>query len=148
MESFGQIISSERRARGASLKDVAGVILKADGHPISLQYLANLEKDMRAPSPELVPQFARLFGLPADLLFAVLGLLSPDLHAWAGSRAQLLSALQAFRQALETPTGSRPGERAPVRYVRSQAPRTPPPTYDAVFDGLSGRLMQQERIAG
>ena len=45
MEIFGQIIASERRACQLGLKDIAKQILKADGHPISVLYLHDLEKD-------------------------------------------------------------------------------------------------------
>ena len=98
METFGQIIASERRARQLSLKDIAEQVLKADGHHISVPYLDNLEKDTRTPSQGLIPPFAYVFQLPTDLLYATLGLFPPDLLDAFETREYLISALEVFCQ--------------------------------------------------
>ncbi len=116
METFGHIIASERRERQLGLKNIAEQIIKADGHHISVAYLDNLEKDLRTPSPELIPEFARVFQLPVDLLYCALGLFPPDLLEVVETRDQLLSALQTFRQAILAREGQRQNDRFQVRY--------------------------------
>ena len=61
METFGQIIGSERRVRRLGVKDIAEQIINADGHHISVGYLDNLERDLRTPSPELTPNLLRCY---------------------------------------------------------------------------------------
>ena len=118
MESFGQIISSERKKRRYTLKDVASHILTVDLKPISVPYLDNLENELRKPSPAMVQQFSELFGVSADLLFATLGLLSPDVLADVESKEHLLTALQAFRQALAQPSEQESAQIAVYTFVR------------------------------
>ncbi len=55
LETFGQIIASERRVRRLGLKNIAEQSIKADGHPISVGYLDNLEKGLHTSLPELTP---------------------------------------------------------------------------------------------
>jgi hypothetical protein len=116
METFGHIIASERRERQLGLKNIAEQIIKADGHHISVAYLDNLEKDLRTPSPELIPEFARVLQLPVDLLYCALGLFPPDLLESVETRDQLLSALQIFRQAILSHEGQKQNDRIQVRY--------------------------------
>jgi transcriptional regulator with XRE-family HTH domain len=123
METFGHILASERRERQLGLKDIAEQIIKADGHHISVQYLDNLEKDLRNPSLELIPEFARVFQLPVDLLYCALCLFPPDLLEVVETRDQLLSALQIFRQAILSRKGQKQNDRIQVRYEIVSTPR-------------------------
>src|SRR6266851_7441193 len=116
METFGHIIARERRERQLGLKNIAEQIIKADGHHISVQYLDNLEKDLRTPSLGLIPEFARVLQLPVDLLYCALGLFPPDLLEGVETRDQLLSALLVFRQAILSREGQRQNDRFQVCY--------------------------------
>jgi transcriptional regulator with XRE-family HTH domain len=67
--SFGQIIAEARRKAGLSQKQLAALVKKENGAPISPQYLNDLEHDRRNPPPEyLIEQFARALSLQKDSL--------------------------------------------------------------------------------
>jgi transcriptional regulator with XRE-family HTH domain len=125
METFGHIIASERRERRLGLKDIAEQIIKPDGHHISVAYLDNLEKNLRTPSLELIPEFARVLELPIDLLYCALGLFPPDLLEDVGTRDQLLSALQIFHQAILSHERQKQNDRIQVHYEIVSTPLHP-----------------------
>ncbi len=80
--TFGHIIAEARRQAGLSQKQLAGLITKADGRPISPQYLNDLEHDRRNPPSEfLVTQFARVLHLEKDYLMLAAGRVSQDVRA-------------------------------------------------------------------
>lgn len=143
MITFGQRITQARKACGLRLEDLAKKIRKPDGHPISIPYLSDLERDRRTPSAALLPQFASALHIPVDLLYLALGNLPPDLLLNPCSDEHILKALQVFRQSLQND-----GEQILktssycVHYQRA-AHRTFPvdlSRYDAVRNGKSARL--------
>jgi len=75
--------------------------------------LDKLEKDLRTPSLELIPEFAGVLELPVDLLYCALGLFSPGLLEDVETRDQLLSALQIFRQAILSHEGQNQNDAYP-----------------------------------
>jgi hypothetical protein len=119
---LGKSYASERREHRLVLKKIAEQIIKADGYPISVQYLDNLEKDLRTPSPALIPQFAEVLQLPADLLYCALGLFPPDILKSVETRDQLLSALQTFRKTILAHVGKKWNDRKLVRYHYASPP--------------------------
>ena len=44
--SFGEVVATARKAKGLSQKELAALITKEDGEPISPQYLNDLERDV------------------------------------------------------------------------------------------------------
>jgi len=98
--TFGGVISDARRRAGKSQKELAGLILKEDGKPISAQYLNDLERDRRNPPPHLIEQFAENLGLPRDYLDYVAGQMPPDLLGRTADPGQVEAAFRAFRKAL------------------------------------------------
>jgi transcriptional regulator with XRE-family HTH domain len=125
METFGEIISSERRLRRLGLKNIAEQIMKADGRHISVQYLDNLEKDLRTPSQELIPQFAQVLQLPADLLYCALGRFPLDLLEYVETRDQLISALEVFRQTIISHEKGKQNDRRRMHYEYVSTPPHP-----------------------
>lgn len=67
--TFGQYISTARKALGMSQKELALSIKREDGKPISPQYLNDIERDRRtASSDHLIQQFAGVLNLDANYL--------------------------------------------------------------------------------
>jgi transcriptional regulator with XRE-family HTH domain len=142
MESLAQLITRRRRELGLHLKDLSKQVKKSDGSSISVQYMDDMEKGRRIPTPELLPQLAEALELPADLLYFVLGLLPPDIQSLATTPEQVLSAVQAFRRALES-LGEAMGstDTTPVRYERVASLASP---LVVVREARSGLLERRE----
>ncbi len=103
LTSFGRAIASARKAKGMSQKELAALILKEDGEPITPQYLNDIEHDRRTPSSDhMVRQFASVLGINADVLFSIAGVLSEqDRRLVQRTRPdQIREAFTAFRQTL------------------------------------------------
>lgn len=67
--TFGQYISTARKALGMSQKELAMNIKREDGKPISPQYINDIERDRRtASSDHLIQQFAAILDLDANYL--------------------------------------------------------------------------------
>lgn len=102
--SFGQAVSSARKAKGLSQKDLAALIRKEDGEAITPQYLNDIEHDRRSPtSDHLIKQFARVLGINANLLYSTLGMI-PEEDRKLIRRAtpeQVGEAYAAFRRQLK-----------------------------------------------
>jgi transcriptional regulator with XRE-family HTH domain len=102
--SFGQTISRARRQAGLSQKDLAAMVRKEDGTPISPQYLNDLERDRRNPPNEhLLKQFAGVLQIAPEYLFFVAGQYPEDLRhlrdrGYPPERVQ--AAFRAFRRTL------------------------------------------------
>jgi transcriptional regulator with XRE-family HTH domain len=68
--TFGQAISNARKSKLISQKQLASLILKEDGTPISPQYLNDIERDRRNPPGEnLIAQFAHVLEVPEEYFF-------------------------------------------------------------------------------
>lgn len=106
MATFGELISERRRAKGLSQKEVAALVKKEDGTPISPQYLNDLEHDRRgAPSDHLIVEFARVLDIDKDSLYYSAGEVSPDLRGHDPEAEPVKQAIAAFRRILENSDG-------------------------------------------
>ena len=105
MKTFGNIISSARRAIGLSQKELAAKIKKEDGLQISPQYLNDIEHDRRNPPSEfLIVQMASVLRLSKDMLCLAAGTLPDDLKKLATTQPQKMEeAFKAFRRELKKP---------------------------------------------
>lgn len=102
--TFGQVIATERRARGLSQKDLAAQVRKEDGTPISPQYLNDVERDRRnPPSDPLIEQIATLLNLEPEYLFFLAGQFSPQDRDGHYPRERVTAAIEAFRRELHKP---------------------------------------------
>jgi transcriptional regulator with XRE-family HTH domain len=94
--SFGQIIAEARRKAGLSQKQLATLMKKENGAPISPQYLNDLEHDRRNPPPEyLIEQFARALSLQKDYLMLAAGRIPRDVRDIGVAHPEVVE--QAFR---------------------------------------------------
>lgn len=79
--SFGEVIARRRKALGIAQKDLAALVSKGNGEPISPQYLNDLERDRRnPPGDHVLKQFARRLTLDEDYVFFVAGEWPEDLR--------------------------------------------------------------------
>ena len=94
--SFGRIIAEARRTAGLSQKQLAALVTKENGAPISPQYLNDLEHDRRNPPPEhLIAQFARALSLQQDYLMLAAGRIPRDVRDIGVAHPEVVE--QAFR---------------------------------------------------
>jgi transcriptional regulator with XRE-family HTH domain len=96
--TFGQAISTARKAKQLSQKQLASMILKEDGTPISPQYLNDIERDRRNPPGELfIGQFARVLGIPEEYFYYLAHEIPPKYRQETPrSPLQVQEAFEAF----------------------------------------------------
>lgn len=94
--TLGQVITQHRNAMGLSLKDLGQQVRKEDGQGISAQYLHDIEKDRRMPSPQVLTELARALRLDPHYLAAVAGQPPTDLVAYLRERPDCGAAVAAF----------------------------------------------------
>jgi transcriptional regulator with XRE-family HTH domain len=100
--TFGKATSAARRAKGLSQKELAALISKEDGQPITPQYLNDIEHDRRSPSSEhMVQQFAERLGLSVDYLSWLVGKLPSSVKRENVDPRHVEQAFMAFRKALD-----------------------------------------------
>lgn len=99
--TFGQVIAEARKNVGLSQKDVAELVKKEDGQPISQPYLNDIEHDRRnPPSDHLIGEFARALGIETDVLYYWAGRLPIDLRSQDVNSSKIVAAYKALRKAL------------------------------------------------
>lgn len=106
LASFGRAISSARRDKELSQKQLSELIRKEDGSAITPQYLNDIEHDRRSPSSDhIVKQFAKVLGIDVNVLYAIIGML-PEEDRKLVKRAtpeKINDAVLAFRRELKKP---------------------------------------------
>lgn len=104
LTSFGRAVSSARKAKRLSQKELAAIIKKEDGELITPQYLNDIEHDRRSPSSDhFVKQFARVLGIDENVLYSIVGIL-PEEDRKLVKRAtpeKITEAFMAFRKHLK-----------------------------------------------
>jgi transcriptional regulator with XRE-family HTH domain len=100
--SFGKLIANARKAKSISQKELAELIKKEDGEPISAQYLNDIERDRRnPPSDFILKQFASLLDIDPDILYFRAGEYPEDIREMNVSDTKLKAAYAAFRKTIE-----------------------------------------------
>jgi len=96
--TFGQALSAARKKRQLSQKQLAQIIVKEDGDPISPQYLNDIERDRRNPPGEhLINQFARVLDVPEEYFYFLANQIPPKYRqAGPSNPLQVRQAFQAF----------------------------------------------------
>lgn len=104
MVTFGKVIQRARKAKMISQKDLAGMIRKENGEPISQQYLSDIEHGRRVPSSDhLIKQFAEALDLDPEVLATRADELPQEARQLASEKEddKVKQAWTAFRRALE-----------------------------------------------
>jgi transcriptional regulator with XRE-family HTH domain len=99
--TFGQLIAEARRKRGLKQKELAALVKKEDGKPISNPYLNDIERDRRnPPSDFIVKELAKHLEMEADVLCYWSGRLPENVRARTVSEKKIMAAFKAFRKEL------------------------------------------------
>ncbi len=101
MKTLGEFIRKRRRELGLFGREVVAAVRKADGTPISIPYLVDLEHDRRKPSDSVLNQLAAVLRIDADLLFFLEGRRAPDLRLGKVNIETLRTALRTLRRNLD-----------------------------------------------
>ena len=93
--TFGKTLSEARKGAGLSQKELAALILKEDGEPISPQYLNDLERDRRnRPSDHIMKQLSKVLKIDLDILYACAEEFPPDLR---GNKIEMSDFVAVFK---------------------------------------------------
>jgi|SRR5271166_592449 len=98
MKTLGQFIVDRRKELGLRGREVVGGIRNADGKPISIAYLVDLEHDRRKPSDEVLIQMGKVLHIDSDLLYFLAGRMPPDLYTKSLKQDELEAPVTAFRR--------------------------------------------------
>jgi len=96
--TFGKAIAQARKSKQLSQKQLASMILKDDGNPISPQYLNDIERNRRNPPGEnLIDQFARILDIPEEYFYFLAREIPPKYFQVAPNNPeQVQEAFEAF----------------------------------------------------
>src|SRR5438045_1920550 len=94
--TLGRVIAERRSALGLSLKDLGRLVHKEDGHGVSAQYLHDIERDRRTPSPHVLSELARALGVDVHYLAAVAGQCPTELTLYLKERPDCGPAVAAL----------------------------------------------------
>jgi transcriptional regulator with XRE-family HTH domain len=106
--TFGQAVSDARKKKQMSQKQLASLILKEDGSPISPQYLNDIERDRRNPPGEfLLTQFAKILEIPEEYLYFLAHEIPPKYRQDSpSSPLQVQHAFEAFARSYRRGKGN------------------------------------------
>ncbi len=96
--TFGQALIEARKKKLLSQKQLASMVVKDDGTPISPQYLNDIERDRRNPPGEsIIGQFAKILEIPEEYLYFLANEIPPKYrHTTPNSPLQVQQAFEAF----------------------------------------------------
>lgn len=94
--SLGRVIAERRANLGLSLKDLGRIVHKEDGHGVSAQYLHDIERDRRTPSPHVLTELARALGVDPYYLAAVAGQCPPEVTTYLREHPECGPAVAAM----------------------------------------------------
>ncbi|MFL6283676.1 MAG: helix-turn-helix domain-containing protein [Pyrinomonadaceae bacterium] len=100
--TFGRIIAEARKKASLTQRELAVLLKKEDGQPITPQYLNDIEHGKRnPPSDHLMKQLAKYLGLELDYLYACSGELPQDLRGPRVDKTKLVAGFAAIRKSLK-----------------------------------------------
>ncbi len=94
--TLGRVIAERRGVLGLSLKDLGRLVHKEDGHGVSAQYLHDIERDRRTPSPQVLGELAKALGVDVHYLAAVAGQPPDEITAYLRERPDCGPAVAAL----------------------------------------------------
>src|ERR1700742_655476 len=99
--TFGRIIADARAREGLTQRDLADLILKEDGNPISAPYLNDIEHDRRTPSSDhMIKQLSEALDLHPELLYFAARKIPASAYKTEVSEDRVIAAFDAFRRVL------------------------------------------------
>lgn len=98
-ETFGKYISSVRKDKGLSQKQLAEMIEREEGGAISPQYLNDIEHDRRSPSSDhMIQQFAQVLKVSPNYLYYLAGRMPAALRQANMDPSRVDEMVSAFRR--------------------------------------------------
>lgn len=94
--TLGRVIAERRNAHGFSLKDLGRLVRKEDGQGVSAQYLHDIERDRRTPSPQVLGELARVLGVDVHYLASVAGQCPAEVTDYLRERPECGRAVAAL----------------------------------------------------
>jgi len=99
--TFGQVVTKKRKELGLSQKQLASMIFKEDGLPISAQYLNDIERDRRNPPGDfLLNEIAKVLKVDEEVLYYLAGELPANIRRRSDDPEKITKAFHAFRKTL------------------------------------------------
>jgi hypothetical protein len=96
------VIKQARQVRRLTLRRLAAQVTKADGTPISPQYLFDIEVHHRVPAPHVLRGLAHVLALDYDALLALAGAADAVVREYLEVHPQHMAAvIRLFRAAEE-----------------------------------------------
>ncbi|MDD5189967.1 MAG: helix-turn-helix transcriptional regulator [Dehalococcoidales bacterium] len=107
--TFGQVIVHARKSKQMSQKQLASMVIKDDGKPISPQYLNDIERDRRnPPGDNLISQFAKILDVPEDYLFFIVHEIPPKYRQTTAINPSVVhEAFEAFARSYHRSEGGK-----------------------------------------
>jgi transcriptional regulator with XRE-family HTH domain len=94
--TFGKIIAKARRDLGLQLSDVAALVIRENGRPVSQQYLSDVEHDRRPIPPDnLLEQLADALQVPREYIYLHAHRLPANVKVPV-DKQEAIAALRAF----------------------------------------------------
>jgi transcriptional regulator with XRE-family HTH domain len=105
--TFGQAVAEGRKEKKLSQKQLASMIMKEDGTPISPQYLNDIERDRRNPPGEyLINQFAKVLEVPEEYFYFLANEIPPKYRSDSPNNpTQVQEAFKAFARSYRNGEG-------------------------------------------
>jgi transcriptional regulator with XRE-family HTH domain len=100
LPTFGTVITTARKAKEMSQKQLASMVVREDGETISPQYLNDIERDRRVPSSEVIVQLAVHLALKSDYLHALARKWPDDLAIEKAKPEKIQELMVAFRKSI------------------------------------------------
>lgn len=119
MRTLGAVIAEARQKAKMSLKDLGKQVPKEDGKGVSAQYLHDIERDRRTPSPYVLKGLARTLDLDPDMLAAVAGQMPESAVKWLrenpGQAAAVAGLFERLREGAPAPDWASLGRNGATR---------------------------------
>jgi len=97
-KTLGNEIANRRKELGYTQRQLAAMVKKEDGEPITPQFLNDIERDMRRPSPLVVQRIAEALRAQSDEYHRLAGQLPTDIDPQRTSPERWKAAMKAFRR--------------------------------------------------
>ena len=77
--TFGEFIARKRQEKALTQRQLADLLIKENGHPISYRYVAEIEAGRRnPPADHFIEQLARVFEITPEILYIKARRFPPD----------------------------------------------------------------------
>ncbi len=96
--SLGDMVAAKRKERGLTYGQLAQLVLRPNGKPVSPTFLNDIEHERRRPGPEVLAALAEALDLSQDDLHLAAGQLPPDLVAGRVTQKRLQQVLDAIQR--------------------------------------------------